>query len=125
MSEKLTEKLFEVAGRRRFLRTLSGASAALALGVFSIRTANASIPCPPGLVKVGCCCLYKDPSTCTYGDCGCQWSWGCNETGPTGQRCGGARWTCKECYYNPPPPNSDCVNPVKCSDTSSVPFPPC
>jgi hypothetical protein len=128
MPEKFVERVAEAAGRRGFLKTMSAASAAFALGLFRIQGAKASGgPCSAGTIKVACCCLYKDPTTCTYGDCGCQWAWPCTEPGPDPrQRCGSSTYSCKECYVNPKPPDSDCVGDVKCSEAKlTKTYPPC
>lgn len=118
MSEKFLEKLAEAAGRRSFLKTLSQGSAALALGLLSIRGAEGSglpVSCSPGLFTSGCCCLFVNPSTCTYGGCGCEWSWPCTQPGASGFRCGSKSYLCKECYALPKPAEGDCIGAAKCS----------
>ena len=139
MSEKLVDKIAASISRRGFLGTLSAASAALVVGLFKIQGASASgIACGPGLFNVGCCCLFLDPRTCTYADCGCQWVWTCIEGGlaPTTQPPGNGRghgrgnddpepslpinpvpcrrYSCKECYVDPNP-DQFCTGAVKCS----------
>ena len=135
MAEKLIEKLGETAGRRGFMKTLSAASAALALSMFKVQTSKASVVCAPGLFTVGCCCLFKDPRGCTYSDCACEWSWACMDSAAAiaphpasgihgrwvfPEKC--KRYSCKECYRNPDT-GSGCVGDVKCSKAtySTVP----
>ena len=126
MAERLFERLAEAASRRSFLRTMSTASAAFALGLMGIQGSEASgKPCTDGLFKLHCCCLAKNPSTCAYEFCGCEWSWPCIEVGPTGQRCGGSRYSCKECYVEDHPQGS-CTGPFKCSKAElAQTYPPC
>lgn len=142
MSEKLIDRITASISRRGFLGTLSAASAAFIVGLFKIQGASASgIPCQPGLFTVGCCCLFKDPRTCSYSDCGCEWVWTCIEGGGfapitesggngqghgRGQGAGGPapllpvdpvpcrRYSCRECYIDPNP-NQSCTGAVKCS----------
>lgn len=88
MSEKLADRIAAAVGRRGFLATLSAASAAFVLGVFkppSVKAGVQGLPdCGPGTFAVGACCLAKDPRTCTYGGCACEWVWKrvTNEWGP-------------------------------------------
>lgn len=88
MSEKLADRIAAAAGRRGFLATLSAASAAFVLGVFKTPSVQAGVQglpqCGPGTFPVGACCLAKDPRSCTYGGCACEWVWKrvTNEWGP-------------------------------------------
>jgi hypothetical protein len=112
MSEKFVEKLTEAVSRRGILKTMSAAAAALVLGLFDVAHAGG---CPAGTVAVGCCCLCKLPSTCTYGNCACQWIWTCDTQIGEIPLC--RRYTCKECFTNPTPCDDDpasCPN-AKCS----------
>lgn len=123
MSEKFVERLSEAVGRRGFVRTLSAAAAAIVLGLFKTEGAGASpFPCgTPGLFPVACCCLCRDPRTCAYSGCSCEWSWTC-ETGIGGA--GGdfcRRYTCRECYTVTPCGDS-CSN-IKCSRATYTTIP--
>jgi len=113
--EKIIEKLTQAVSRRRFLTRLSAAAAAFALGVLGLSDV-AHAGCPPGTVRVACCCLCKRPGTCVYGSCACQWSWPCEWT--DGSVC--REYTCWECYSSqgswcdPDGPDGAC-NQAKCS----------
>jgi len=79
MSEKLADRIASAVGRRGFLATLSAASGAFVLGVFNTPSVKAGVQglpdCGPGTFPVGACCLAKDPRSCTYGGCACEWVW--------------------------------------------------
>lgn len=89
MPEEIVEKFDKVAGRRSFLVKLSAAAAALVMSLFNIRGAQAQT-----LFPVACCTLCKDPRTCTYGGCVCQWFWQCFMGDGTVCQI----FTCWECY---------------------------
>jgi hypothetical protein len=72
MSEKFVERVSEAVGRRGFLVRLSAAAAALALGLFQTAQAGIEPICPTGLMPVGCCCLCRDPRSCSFSDCACE-----------------------------------------------------
>ena len=153
MSEKLINRIVATVGRRGFLGTISAASAAFVLGLFKIQGASASgVPCGPGTFPVGPCCLFFDPRTCTYGDCGCEWVWkhvasgfgslsSDSVTDPSGgrqpehedrispkiifdlERC--RLYSCKECYAAPGTSGTDCncTGPAKCSKATYITIP--
>lgn len=110
MSETLVDKLTEALGRRRFLGKVASATAAVVLAVVGINTASAS----DGQVQIECCFLCKNPATCSYTGCVCQWSWPCSSGGTS---C----FHCKECYTQtgnwciPSPGVNNCNEHVKCS----------
>lgn len=106
MSE-IIEKLTEAVGRRRFLGKVASAAAAVVLTVVGIDSARAS----GGLIEVECCSLCKDPTTCTYGNCACQWKWPCGSGG------GAGCFLCWECYFQTGPhcTSDDGCEFAKCS----------
>jgi hypothetical protein len=112
--EKLVEKLTEVVSRRSMLKRLSAVTATFLLGVFSFSKV-VEAACPTGLYQLLCCCLCKNPGTCTYENCACEWDWECPWR--IGQNCYDI--LCRECFIEPTPCNgsqSACSN-AKCSLT--------
>ena len=137
MSEKLVNRIAAKIGRRGFLGTLSAAAAAFTVGLFKIQGARAGVgvpvDCPPGLFRVGCCCLALDPRSCSYSSCGCEWVWTCIDASSTEGSISAQpgqysrvqpnipidpmvcrRYSCKECYYDSAP-SPNCTGAFKCS----------
>jgi hypothetical protein len=112
--ETLVEKVTELVSRRHILTRLPAAAAAFVLGVFSLSGVTHAA-CPGGLFALLCCCLCKNPGTCTYSNCACEWFWPCDHR--IGQNC--YEVECWECFTNPTPCSGSptaCPN-AKCSKT--------
>lgn len=89
MSKQMLDKLDDYIGRRKFLRTLTGATAALLAGIFGVsRTAHAA-HCVYNTVK--CCCLCRT-GACDLTQCSFVWSWSC----PYTIEC--RYYSCRECF---------------------------
>ncbi len=146
MSEKLVDRIAASIGRRGFLGTLSGASAAFIVGFFRIQGASAGVglppDCPSDTFTVGCCCLFFDPRSCSFSNCGCEWVWICysstsapetidpssskdqpeDERNILGDPEACRRYSCKECYIAPNPPQQ-CTGEAKCSKATFTTVP--
>jgi hypothetical protein len=87
MDHKIVEFIEQSLRRRAFLGKLCAATTALMTGVlFGPETAEAN-----PIFADKCCRLCKDPATCSYSGCTCEWSWQCCQT------CHPERWRCDEC----------------------------
>lgn len=111
MPRNFVERVGNAIERRAFLRRMVAAAAALAAGVLGIPRANASI-------TVLCCRLCKDPFSCTYANCGCEWAWCCCHHG-------NKLYNCYECW-NIGTPQQYCQdkvceeNFIKCSKVGFI-----
>ncbi len=122
MWDSLVEQLSDMVSRRAFLKRIAQAGAALGLALVGLHDAR-------GVVAVKCCVLCINPSTCTYGNCACEWCWTCRDTTD------GSWYRCDECYSQPgrwcnnrTKPGCACQACVKCEATgtggSECPSPP-
>lgn len=109
MAKELLERLYGRVDRRTAIGRLLLGSAAFAAGLFGIA--------PGAYACAACCSLCKDPTTCTYGPCGCQWSWACCDGVQPGT---GWRWSCKECYPADPPCDCCSCSAVSCSAATHI-----
>jgi hypothetical protein len=91
MVRNLLEHLAEVTSRRGFLNSAISAAGAVALVLVGVKPGYATGTTYP----VACCHLAKDPATCTYGNCSCEWHWPCSLNNGDGT-C--SHYLCYECY---------------------------
>jgi hypothetical protein len=91
MSKTVIRVVEDLTGRRAFLKKASMVGGALLAGIFG--ATHKAEACSV------CCTLIKNPSTCTWGPCGCVWAWMC----PYQPDC--IWYWCEECF---PPPQLIC-----------------
>ncbi len=84
MGSNFFDYLAEAVSRRTVLKKLVQGAGAVGLGILGIQEAKA-------LVAYLCCNLCKNPGSCTYGNCTCEWCWTCSHTD-------GCTYSCDECY---------------------------
>ena len=85
MPDRLFDYLVEVASRRTILKRAVQAAGAVGLSLLGVREAEA-------LFSAACCSLYRDPSSCTYANCACEWCWTCCVSSS------GCIYACDECF---------------------------
>jgi hypothetical protein len=111
MLRSLFEHVGEATSRRGFLNSAASAAGAIALALLGVRPAYANGTTFP----VACCHLAKNPATCSYSGCSCEWSWPCavNNGDHTFDH-----YACKECYSSsvcPGAATNDDKTGAKCS----------
>jgi hypothetical protein len=106
MLQAISERLANSLDRRSFLSRAAYATGAMALTLLGVTPAYATF-------DILGCNLCKNPATCSYDSCACEWSWpGTAVPDDTGCR---DFYICFECYTSSGCPAAGGCNGVKCS----------